>query len=73
MEYVVVQSDTLYQLTEKVNQYGKMGWKPQGGISAIRERVSGPVYYIQAVWKENSTGQSSVQPVTESKWKRKAL
>ncbi len=67
MKYVVVQSDTLVELEKKVNGYWQLGWEPLGGVNCIRERISGPVFYIQAVGNFDKNGNATV----DNKWKRK--
>lgn len=54
MDYVVLETASISELQNRVNEYVQIGWKPIGGASAVRQRVSGPISYLQAVFKENS-------------------
>ena len=51
MNYNIIWKSEVVDLVNAVNAYEKMGWKPKGGVTAIRERISGPVVYIQAVYR----------------------
>lgn len=55
MNYNIIWKSEVSELINAVNAYEKMGWKPKGGVTAIRERISGPVVYIQAVYKNGDT------------------
>lgn len=55
-EYKVIITDySVDDLEEMVNKYIKQGWKPQGGIVVISERIdlfSSRNTYYQAIYKE---------------------
>lgn len=71
MDYVVLETATLAELQEKVNEYSEMGWKPQGGVSAVRPRVSGPIFYIQSIYKEDSIPIAPASPLPIKPAKRR--
>lgn len=52
MTYNVIWKNDVAEVINAVNGYEKMGWKPKGGIIAIRERISGPIVYMQAVVRD---------------------
>ena len=55
LNYVIVQTLTITELQDKVNAYDRDGWHPIGGMTAIRQGMSGPHNYFQAVYKNNSS------------------
>ncbi len=56
MNYHVVEADSLTQLINAVNGYIENGFKPIGGVMTTRPRVSGPLYFYQAIEKSNGNG-----------------
>ncbi len=56
MNYHVVEADSLTQLINAVNGYIDNGFKPIGGVMTTRPRVSGPLYFYQAIEKQNGNG-----------------
>lgn len=55
MDYSIIESDSIAILMQKVNGYIQIGWRPVGGVSAVRPRINGPIMYHQAVLKNNSS------------------
>jgi hypothetical protein len=56
MDYNVIASDRLAELIRRVNDYREIGYTPIGGIAVVRERISGPVSYFQAIFNGNGRG-----------------
>jgi hypothetical protein len=54
MDYLVCENNDLEAMQRRVNEYIRQGWLPIGGVAIVRERVSGPVSYFQAVIKNGS-------------------
>ena len=69
MDYVVIELESLSDLEKRDNQYTAIGWKPSGGITAVRQRISGPIIYLQAVYKENSAPAEAAAGLFPSKSK----
>ena len=65
MNYTIVEEKNIAGLMRKVNGLIdlKIGWKPIGGLMAVRPSVSGPVQYCQAM--ENASGS---EPETNPTW-----
>ena len=62
MNYTIVEENNIAELARKVNGLInlKIGWKPIGGLMAVRPSVSGPVQYCQAM--SNETGEAPILP-----------
>jgi hypothetical protein len=56
MNYHVVEADSLTDLINSVNGYIDHGFRPIGGVMSTRPRVSGQLYFYQAIEKQNGNG-----------------
>ena|SRR5689334_15217737 len=65
MNYTIVEENNIAELMRKVNGLInlKIGWKPLGGLMAVRPSVSGPVQYCQAMANEQGS-----EPATTPTW-----
>ncbi len=62
MEYIVIHTCGLKDITEKVNGLIKKGWKPLGGISLAIDVGAADLYkneYVQAMIKEKWYGKNN--------------
>lgn len=60
MNYTVAESDHLAKLIDTVNRWEKEGYAPVGGLVAVRERISGPVIYYQALYRVSNAPVSVI-------------
>ncbi len=52
MEYMILTEETPVKLVENVTKLIRVGWKPQGGVAAVKKAGIAHAEYLQAVVKE---------------------
>lgn len=62
MNYVILETQSIIELSHRVNDYDRLGWHPIGGLTAVRNTVSGPPTFYQAVFKASNGASPQVQP-----------